>query len=145
MLQARDHFMHQCDTLQDAGVTWKNRKVRHFSEDDMLYILFGMNRFRLRDVNWEYPLSSDKFDLLRMEGLQERTLDFDPVRKIDHMIIVEMCRSRQLSQRGAIVEWARMNPGLIPDFLNTMKANPRFCSWFKSYYDTLRFMYIRLV
>ena len=75
MLQARDHFIHQCNTLQDAGVTWKNRKVRHINEDDMLYILFGMNRFRLRDVDWEYPLSSDKFGLLRMEGLQDRTLD----------------------------------------------------------------------
>ena len=145
LLQARDHFIHQCASLRAAGVTSKNKEVKQMNEDDMLYILFGMNRFRLRDVDWEYPLSSDKFGLLRMEGLQDRTLDFDPVRTTDHMIIVEMCSSRRLSQRGAILEWARMNPGLIPDFLNTMKNNPKFCSWFKSYYDTLRFMYIRLV
>ena len=26
-----------------------------------------------------------------------------------------------------------------------MKNHPRFCVWFKSFYDTLRFMYLRLV
>ena len=84
--------------------------MKPISKDNMLYLLFGMNRFCLRDVDWEYLLSSDKFRLLRMEGLQDRTLDFDPIRTTDHMIIVEMCRSRRLSQRGAIIEWAMINP-----------------------------------
>ena len=110
LLQVRDHFINQCSSIRDTGVTWKNRVLKPISEDDILYLLFGMNRFRLRDVDWEYPLSSKKLGLLRMEGLQDRTLDFDPVRTTDHMIIVEMCRSRRLSQRGAIIEWAMINP-----------------------------------
>ena len=141
LLYARDHFVNQCSALQGTGVTWKKRIVRPIEEDDLLYLLFGMNRFQLRDVVCGYPLSSDKFGLLRMEGLQDRTLDFDPIRTTDHMVIVEMCCSRQLSQRGAIVEWARMNPGLIPDFVITMKKHPKFCRWFKLYYYMLRFMY----
>ena len=80
-----------------------------------------------------------------MAGLQDRTLDFDPVSVRSHTVIVDMCHDRKLSQLGAIIEWARMNPGLIPQFIMKMKSNERFAGWFKSYYDSLRFLYKRLI
>ena len=43
------------------------------------------------------------------------------------------------------MEWARLNPGYIPAFILQMQKNSIFLGWFKSYYDTLRLMYKRLV
>ena len=128
-----------------AEITWKGNKLRPIDEDDLLILLFGMSRFRVRDIDWSYQLTSDKFGLLRMAGLQDRTLDFDPVSVRSHTVIVDMCRDRNESQRGAIIEWARMNPGLIPHFIMKLKSNERFAGWFKSYYDSLPFLYKRLI
>ena len=50
-----------------------------------------------------------------------------------------------MPQRGAILEWARLNPGYIPDFILQMYHNLEFQGWFKSYYDTLRLMFKRLI
>ena len=75
-----------------------------------------MSRSHVRDIAWDSPVDSDKFGLLRMEELQDRTMDFDPMLINDHMIIVDICRDQNLSQRGAIVEWAR----------TIRKSNPKF-------------------
>ena len=60
LLQVRDSFIHQCGAICRAEVTWKGNKLRPIDEDDKLYLLFGMNQGRLRDIEWRVELESDR-------------------------------------------------------------------------------------
>ena len=40
---------------------------------------------------------------------------------------------------------SRLNPGQIPGFVLQIQENEVFCGWFKSYYNSLRCMFKRLV
>ena len=71
-------------------------------------------------------------------------LEFDPATTSNYKDIVKLCKNRCLPERGATVEWVRLNPLPIPAFILQMKKNQRFRGWFKCYYDTLRFMFERL-
>ena len=72
-------------------------------------------------------------------------LDFDPSSISDYRDIVELCKVRRLSQCGAVLEWARSNPGNVPVFIHQMKNNLEFRGWFKPYYDVLRQMFRRVL
>ena len=71
-------------------------------------------------------------------------LEFDPATTVNYEDIVKICKDPRLPQRGAIVEWGRLNPLRIPAFILQMKKNQIFRGWFKYYYDTLRYMFERL-
>ena len=110
-----------------------------------MYLLFAIPQHDLVGVEWTEGVESSQLGLLRFPYYQEGVLDFDPACTDDYRGVVQKCKERGVSQRGAIVEWARLNPGFIPDFILQMQSNPEFLGWFKSYYDTLRLMYKRLV
>ena len=110
-----------------------------------MYLLFAIPQHDLVGVEWTEGVESSQLGLLRFPYYQDGVLDFDPACTDDYRVVVQKCKERGVSQRGAIVEWARLNPGFIPDFILQMQSNPEFLRWFKSYYDTLRLMYKRLV
>ena len=72
-------------------------------------------------------------------------LRFDPTSIVRYGDIVTQCKSKGLSQKWALIEWARLNPGYVPEFILKMQDCQEFRGWFKSCYDTLRLMFKRLV
>ena len=147
ILQVRMKFLHQCETLKDAEISWdESYKMKPMDEDDIYYALFSMDpNGMISDIIWENELESDRLGLHRFAPIQSNLLEFDPARISDYRVIAAQCRRRGLPQRGAILEWARLNPGYIPDFILQMYHNLEFQVWFKSYYDTLRLMFKRLI
>ena len=111
------------------------------NEDETMYILFGINKGRLARANWNSPLICNSLGLLKLEAIQSRCLNFNPVITSDYQTIVDLCKICQLSQRGAVLEWARINPDEIPQYILQMKRTLLFRGWFKPYYDGLRLMY----
>ena len=147
LLQCRTHFLHQMDVIMDLGISWgkENDSMKIPDDDDRFYILFGISKDRLMRVDWNAPLPSCEFGLQKIMSIQNRALEFNPSKVSDYKKIVEMCSVRRLSQRGAVLEWARHNPEQIPSFINQMKSNLSFRGWFKSYYDCLRLMFRRVL
>ena len=112
----------------------------------MYYALFSMDpNGMISDIIWENELESDRLGLHMFAPMQSNLLEFDPARMSDYRVIAAQCRRRGLPQRGAILEWARLNPGYIPDFILQMYHNFEFRGWFKSYFNTLRLMFKRLI
>ena len=145
ILQVRLHFIHQVKVILDQDIVWNDKVyVRPLDDDDLFYVLFGIPRERLTNVNWKIPQLSIKFGPQRHENIQSRVLEFDPSVTSDYLVIVDLCKERRLPQRGAVVEWARLNSNKIPAFLSQMRRTLKFRGWFKCYYDTLRFMYERV-
>ena len=145
LLQARYPFLHQVEVIQESQMTWSNgERMKNMDEDDIMYLLFGMKPLDLCDVDWSDGVSSTNLGLLRAP-MQVNVLQFDPSSTSDYRVIVRQCKDRDLPQRGAILEWARLNTGQIPGFILQMQGNDEFRGWFKSYYDSLRLMFKRLV
>ena len=146
LLHCRVHFIQQMDVIKDQGISWdEDNSMKIPDEDDVFYCLFGMNRDRLIRVNWGAPLKSSWMGLELYEPVQSHVLKFDPNTTKDVKKIVELCKERRLTQRGCILEWARVYPELIPSFLKQMSVNLVFRGWFKPYYDVLRLMYRRVI
>ena len=145
ILQVRYHFLHQIDVINNQGITWDGKSsIKVPNEDETTYILFGISKGRLTRANWNALLISNPLGLVRLEAIQSKSLNFNPAATSDYRTIVDLCKTCQLSQRGAVLEWARGNPEEIPEFILQMKRTLSFRGWFKPYYDGLRLMYKRL-
>ena len=103
-----------------------------------------MKKFRLERVQWNAPALSSSLGLEKKIPLQSKSMDFDPTETSKYQDVVNLSKARGLSQRAAVIEWARLHPERIPAFIFQMKRDLKFRGWFKPYYDTLRFMYKRL-
>ena len=114
ILHVRYHFLHQIDVINDQGVTWDVKSsIKVPNEDETTYILFGISKGRLTRANWNAPLISNHFVPVRLEAIQSKSLNFKPAATSHYRTIVDLCKTRQLSQRGAVLEWARGNPEQI--------------------------------
>ena len=114
ILHVRYHFLHQIDVINDQGVTWDVKSsIKVPNEDETTYILFGISKGRLTRANWNAPLISNHFGPVRLEAIQSKSLNFKPAATSHYRTIVDLCKTRQLSQRGAVLEWARGNPEQI--------------------------------
>ena len=106
--------------------------------------IFGINKGRLDRTNWNSPLACNTLGLLKLEAIQSKCLNFDPVTTPNYQTIINLCKICHFSQPGPRLEWARVNPDSILEFILQMKWTPLFRGWFKPYYDGLRLMYKRL-
>ena len=59
--------------------------------------------------------------------------------------IAKRCKSIGRPQRDCILEWARLNPEKISSFLNRLSADPKRQISFRGLYDSLCFLYLRLI
>ena len=145
ILQVRQHFIHQVKVILAQKISWKdNETMKPLDEDNMFYILFGIAQDGISRTNLNLLMSTTSFGLQKRENLQNRVLEFDSATTVNYKDIVKLSKDRRLPQRGAIIEWGRLNPLRIPAFILQMKKNQRFRGWFKCYYDTLRYMFERL-
>ena len=119
--------------------------MKPMDEDDRLYLLFGTSSFDMFDLMWDDLVEVETLGLLRLPSVQAQVLRFDPTSIGRFSDILSQCKSKGLSQKWALIEWAQLNPEYIPEFILRMQDCQEFRGWFKSCYDTLRLMFKRLI
>ena len=58
--------------------------------------------------------------------------------------ISKRCKAFERTQRDCILEWARLNPEKISQFLDWLAAEPMWQISFRGIYDSLRLLFLRL-
>ena len=70
-------------------------------------------------------------------------LEFNP-RTVQTTTIAKFCSMMGRSQRFAILEWGLVNPEKISEFLQRMKVDQKFRTYYYELYDSLRLLYRRI-
>ena len=81
--------------------------------------------------------------LARPESISVPLIEFDPCTTFS-TDIGRLCTQIGRFQRWTILEWGRMNPFLLKSFFNRMIKNSGFRIFYKSLYDALRLMFLRI-
>ena len=74
---------------------------------------------------------------------QPGMLEFNP-KTVLISTIAKFCSMIGRSQRFSILEWGLVNPEKIYEFLQSMKVDQRFRSYYYRLYDSLRLLYRRI-
>ena len=143
LIQCREWFMVQIRALARANIQWMDGRVlRVPTEADLEYARFGMTSEQIGFQSWTEP-APGAWGWIRPASITVPMIDLDPSTTLSKDI-GRLCTRIQRFQRWAILEWARMNPFKIRAFFARMIRNSGFRIFYKSLYDALRLMYLRI-
>jgi len=140
LLEARERFLVQMDTLAQVGYTWsKGRRLEAPGKEEREYARFGLEPEELEKQAWLEPVESLR-GLERPKGLKIPLLVLN-MEKVKSKEIGEKCTSIGRCQRWSLLEWARMNPGDLYKFFTRMEKDVGFQRFYGGLYDAMRLCY----
>ena len=143
LIQCREWFMVQVRTLARANIQWMDgRVIRVPNEADLEYARFGLSSEQIGFQSWTEPVPGVR-GFARPESISVPLIEFDPGTTFS-TDIGRLCTQIGRFQRWTILEWGRMNPFLLKSFFNRMIKNSGFRIFYKSLYDALRLMFLRV-
>ena len=146
LLQARIKFIHQMETLRKLNYSWRFGVVLpEISQELREYARFGISRLDLKRVIWTEEVPESRgFELGRPVSLESPMLVLD-LEKDKCNQILKFCSQNGRIQKLAIVEWCRMNPNQIVNFLRRMDSDKDYKMYFRPIYDNIRLIFWRVV
>ena len=146
LLQARIKFIQQMETLRKLNYSWRfGLSLPEISQELREYSRFGISRTELKKVIWteEVP-ESGRIELLRPLSLEVPMLELNPEKDKCNQIL-RFCTQNGRIQKLVIVEWCRMNPTRIVNFLQRMDSDKDYKTYFRPVYDNIRLIFWRIV
>ena len=140
----RKILMHKKHLIQDSSciICEKGYDKWEPNDDDLEYARFGMTSEQIGFQSWTEP-APGAWGWIRPASIVVPMIDLDPSTTLSKDI-GRLCTRIQRFQRWAIMEWGRMNPFKIRTFFARMIRNSGFRIFYKSLYDVLRLMYLRI-
>jgi hypothetical protein len=143
LIQCREWFMVQIRALARANIQWMDGQVLWVpNEADLEYARFGLTSEQIGFQSWTEPVPGVR-GFARPESISIPLIEFDP-RTTFSTDIGRLCTQIGRFQRWTILKWGRMNPFLLKSFFNRMIKNSGFRIFYKSLYDALRLMFLRV-
>ena len=96
----------------------------------------------LKDSIWT-ELSCKVRGLKHPISIQPGMLEFNP-KTVQTTTIAKFCSMMGRSQKFAILEWGLVNPEKISEFLQRLKDDQKFRTYYHGLYDSLRLLYRRI-
>jgi len=146
LLQARIKFIHQVELLKRLNYPWRfGLTLPDVSQELREYARFGISRSVLKKVIWteEVP-ESTKLEMVRPVSLETPILELDPA-KDKCSKILRFCTQNGRIQKLALMEWCRMYPNRIVNFLQRMDIDKDYKLYFRPVYDSIRLIFWRVV
>ena len=146
LLQARIKFIHQMEVLRKLNYPWRfDLKLPEVSQEFREYARFGISRSVLKKVIWteEVP-ESRRLEMVRPLSLETPMLELDPA-KDKCSKILRFCTQNGRIQKLAVMEWCRMYPNRIVNFLQRMDADKDYKLYYRPVYDSIRLIFWRVV
>ena len=103
-----------------------------------LYTVFGVKSDILDKCKWTESVNQAR-GLRHPRSIQTWMLEFNP-RTVETKTFAKFCSMMGRSQRFAILEWGLVKPEKISDFLQRMKVDQRFRTYYYGLYDFLRLL-----
>ena len=143
LIQCREWFMVQIRALARANIQrMDGRVLRVPNEADLEYARFGLTSEQIGFQSWTEPVPGVR-GFARPESISIPLIEFDP-RTTFSTDIGRLCTQIGRFQRWTILEWGRMNPFLLKSFFCRMIKNSGFRIFYKSLYDALRLLFLRI-
>ena len=143
LIQPREWFLVQIRTLARANIQWMDDRIlRVPNEADLEYARFGMTSEQIGFQSWTEPVSGS-WGFARPSSITVPLIDLDPSTALSKDI-GRACTQIRRFQRWTILEWGRMNPFKMKSFFARMIRNAGFRIFYKSLYDALRLMFLRI-
>ena len=146
LLQARIKFIHQMELLKRLNYPWRfGLTLPEVSQEFREYARFGISRSALKKVIWteEVPESA-RLEMVRPLSLETPMLELDPG-KDKCSKILQFCTQNGRIQKLAVLEWCRMYPNRIVNFLQRMDADRDYKLYYRPVYDSIRLIFWRVV
>ena len=146
ILQARVKFLEQMQILRDMKIYWLDGfQIPEITPEFIEYARFGISRRNLARADWNDPTPhTSNFDMTRPALLSPKLIEMNPA-KIKSSAIQRFCIQEERDQKLMILEWARMYPNRIVEFLMRMEKDEMYKMFFKPLYDSLRLIFLRLM
>ena len=147
LLQARIHSLKSINAFIQAGYTWEEaghpKTFKDITPEDEDYARFQLKSTRFLNTDWTRSANTDQPDLGRPRGLTPPAIKLDPgLTEAD--TIPGLARIAARSVRGAVLEWARLNPSMVNQFLQRIGTDPGYMRHFSPLYDAIRLMMNRV-
>ena len=115
LLQCRQWFLVQVRVLARAKVRWTDGRVLELPEvENLEYSRFGLSTEDIGEQFWTQPVIG-ALSMVRPPGIRIKLLEFD-VSSTKPCEIGRKCTMLGRSQRWSLLEWVRLNPGLLRTF-----------------------------
>ena len=143
-LQARSKFIDQVRILAKSKILWNHGRILlcpGYGEE--LYSTFGVDTELLRDSIWTEPGCNVR-GLKRPDSIQHGMLEFNP-KTVQTTTIAKFCSMYDGTEpeiRYPGVGFGQ--PENISEFLQRMKVDQKFRSYYYGLYDSLRLLYRRI-
>ena len=143
LIQCREWFTVQIRALARANIQWMDGRVlRVPNEADLEYARFGLTSEQIGFQSWTEPVPGVR-GFARPASISVPLIECDPSTTFS-TDIGRICTQIGRFQRWTILEWGRMNPLMLKSFFNKMIKNSGFRIFYKSLYDALRLMFLRV-
>jgi len=143
LIQCREWFLVQIRILARARLQWMDGRVLRLpAEDDLMYARFGLSPEQLGSPDWRQPARPGS-GMGRPREMPVAVVRFDPSTTRSSEI-GRLCSELGRPQRWAILEWARLFPEKLQFFFNRMARDKGFRVFYRSIYDCLRLLYLRI-
>lgn len=116
-------------------------RLKPASEDLEKYARFGISSNLIQSTNFSEPCG--QLGLTAPGSLSHKVLNMNP-ETVKSFKIGRFCTKQARIQRLIVLEWARLNPNLISEFLRRMGADVQFQKFYRHLYDPLRHLFRRL-
>ena len=129
--------------LQRAWIMWNNNLVIQRLTDEMKFSV----TYSIPDESFSQELwiswVPGAVGLLQPQTLPGGYLKLDP-RFNSPGTLTKRCKGIVRQQQDCILEWARLNPERISQFLDRLASEPKWQITFRGIYDSLRLVHLRL-
>ena len=143
LLQARSWFIEMTSIWENEKLTGPDgERMKRATDKVRLYARFGINSSSIAASSFLEP-SPDKPGLQRPTSLRIPSLEMNP-ETTKCYTIGKFCGKQTRIQRMIILEWARLNPTQIADFLRRLGSDSQYQKFYRHLYDPLRHMFRRL-
>ena len=135
LLQVREKFLDQVREIKAAKVKWSiDLELPEIGVEEKSHAVFGLT---LTGAQWGLSEDTERV------GMGREPTGSPPLLVINPEIttaseIARQCVLNGRSQKDAIMEWVRVYPELVGQFLTRMKKDEVFCSRFEKLYDPIR-------
>ena len=144
LLQCRQWFLVQVRVLARAKVRWTDGRVLELPEGENLeYSRFGLSAEDIGEQSWTQSVTGAR-GMVRPPGIRIKLLEFD-VSSTKPCEIGRKCTMLGRNQRWSLLEWARLNPGLLRTFFVRMVRDTGFQVHYANLYDGMRLMHKRIL
>ena len=143
VLQGRIWLKDQLRMLQRAWIMWNNNLViQRLTEEMEFAVTYSIPDNSFSQELWVSQVPGS-VGLFQPQTLPGRCLRLNLIFNSPGNI-AKRCKTIGSPQRDCILEWARLNPERISQFLDRLADEPKWQILFCGIYDSLRLLFLRL-